>query len=81
MTILTQTIFLSAMPATNRFCLSSSGLNFMQYGTLRFVNRPKHAPKHNNIKIQRYNNDNSFLLRHTPLHISVNFVSKIFSDI
>ena len=43
--ILTQTIFLSDVPATKRCCLSSSGWNFTQYGTLRFVYREIHSPK------------------------------------
>lgn len=40
----TCTIFLSDIPATNMCCLSSSGLNATQYGTLRFVNLPTHSP-------------------------------------
>lgn len=32
------------MPATNRFCLSSSGLNLTQYGTFLLVKREMHWP-------------------------------------
>lgn len=42
---LTCTIFLSDIPATKRFCLSSSGLNLTQQGTFRFVNLDIHCPK------------------------------------
>lgn len=40
----TWTIFLSDMPATKRFCLSSSGLNLTQYGTFLLVKREMHWP-------------------------------------
>lgn len=40
----TWTIFLSDMPATRRFCLSSSGLNLTQYGTFLLVKREMHWP-------------------------------------
>lgn len=42
--IFTWTIFLSDMPATRRFCLSSSGLNLTQYGTFLLVKREMHWP-------------------------------------
>lgn len=32
------------MPATRRFCLSSSGLNLTQYGTFLLVKREMHWP-------------------------------------
>lgn len=32
------------MPATRRFCLSSSGLNLTQYGTFLLVKREIHWP-------------------------------------
>ena len=41
---LTQTIFLSDVPATNKCCLSSSGWNLMQYGTFRLVKREMQSP-------------------------------------
>ena len=41
---LTWTIFLSDIPATKRFCLSSSGLNLTQYGTFLLVKREMHCP-------------------------------------
>ncbi len=40
----THIIFLSDMPATNKFCLSASGLNTQQYGIFLVVNRPLHSP-------------------------------------
>lgn len=40
----TWTIFLSDIPATKRFCLSSSGLNLTQYGTFLLVKREIHWP-------------------------------------
>ena len=41
---LTQTIFLSEVPATKKLCLSSSGWNFTQYGIFLFVKREIHSP-------------------------------------
>ena len=41
---LTQTIFLSDVPATKKSCLSSSGWNFTQYGIFLFVKREMHSP-------------------------------------
>lgn len=43
-TEVTWTIFLSDIPATKRFCLSSSGLNLTQYGTFRLVKCEMHLP-------------------------------------
>lgn len=40
----TWTIFLSDIPATKRFCLSSSGLNLTQYGTFLLVKCEMHLP-------------------------------------
>lgn len=45
--LLTQTIFLSDVPATKRCCLSSSGWNLTQYGTFLLVNRALHWPANN----------------------------------
>jgi hypothetical protein len=42
--IRTQRIFLSDVPVTNKFCLSSSGLKTTQYGTFLFENLPFTAP-------------------------------------
>jgi len=39
---LTHTIFLSEVPATNKFCLS--GWNLTQYGTFLLVNLALHSP-------------------------------------